>query len=328
MKAQRLLTVASILTVGSLALTACVNNSATSASSSPAAPAASSAAAAGSSAAASTAASTAASAAASGASAAASAGADPKSLVPPDIASAGKIVIGTDATYPPNEYKDPDGNPIGWEIELADAMAAKLGLKTEYVLAKFDNILPGLIGGKYQAGLSSFFDTKEREKQVDMVNYYTAGIEWAAKAGNNIDPNNACGKTLAVQNGTTEALDDAPAKSKACTDAGKPEINILGYDTQDEATAAVLLGRADALSADSPVTEYAVKQSNGKLQTVGDVYDVFLYGIPVQKGSSLGPAMQAALKQLQADGTYASILSKWGVDGGSINDMTINGAQS
>ena len=324
MKAQRLLTVASILTVGSLALSACVNNSTTATSSSSAAPAASSAAA---PAASSAAASTAASAAASGASAAAS-GADPKSLVPPDVASAGKIVIGTDATYPPNEYKDPDGNPIGWEIELADAMAAKLGLKTEYVLAKFDNILPGLIGGKYQAGLSSFFDTKEREKQVDMVNYYTAGIEWAAKAGNNIDPNNACGKTLAVQNGTTEALDDAPAKSKACTDAGKPEINILGYDTQDEATAAVLLGRADALSADSPVTEYAVKQSNGKLQTVGDVYDVFLYGIPVQKGSSLGPALQAALKQLQADGTYASILSKWGVDGGSINDMTINGAQS
>ena len=324
MKAQRLLTVASILTVGSLALSACVNNSTTATSSSAAAAAASSAAA---PAASSAAASTAASAAASGASAAAS-GADPKSLVPPDVASAGKIVIGTDATYPPNEYKDPDGNPIGWEIELADAMAAKLGLKTEYVLAKFDNILPGLIGGKYQAGLSSFFDTKEREKQVDMVNYYTAGIEWAAKAGNNIDPNNACGKTLAVQNGTTEALDDAPAKSKACTDAGKPEINILGYDTQDEATAAVLLGRADALSADSPVTEYAVKQSNGKLQTVGDVYDVFLYGIPVQKGSSLGPALQAALKQLQADGTYASILSKWGVDGGSINDMTINGAQS
>ena len=326
MKAQRLLAVASIVAAGSLALSACVNNSTTSQSSS-AAPAASTVAS-SAAAAASTAASAASSAVASGASAAASSGADPKSLVPPDIAAAGKIVIGTDATYPPNEYKDKDGNPIGWEIELADAIAAKLGLTTEYVLAKFDNILPGLIGGKYQAGLSSFFDTKEREQQVDMVNYYTAGIQWASKAGNNIDPNDACGKTLAVQNGTTEALDDAPAKSKACTDSGKPEINILGYDTQDEATAAVLLGRADALSADSPVTQYAVKQSNGKLQTTGDVYEIFLYGIPVQKGSSLGPAIQAALQQLQADGTYSSILSKWGVEAGAISDMTINGAQS
>lgn len=209
-----------------------------------------------------------------------------------------------------------------------DAVAAKLGLKTEYQQAKFDNILPGLIGGKYALGLSSFFDTKEREKQVDMVNYYTAGIQWASAAGKTVDPNDACGLTLAVQNGTTEALDDAPAKSKACTDAGKPEITILGYDTQDEATAAVTLGRADALSADSPVTQYAVAQSNGKLQIAGDVYDIFLYGMPVPKGSELGAALQAALKELQADGTYTDILTKWGVDGGAITDITINGAQS
>jgi polar amino acid transport system substrate-binding protein len=322
MKAPRLLAVASLLAAGTLTLTACVNNS-TSSETTSAAPAASTAAAsaAASSAPASAAAST-------PASAGASAAADPASLVPADIAAAGKLVIGTDATYPPNEYKDADGNPIGWEIDLANAMAAKLGLKTEYVLAKFDNILPGLIGGKYNLGLSSFFDTKEREQQVDMVNYYTAGIQWASPADKPVNPDDACGLTLAVQNGTTEALDDAPAKSKACTDAGKQEITLLGYDTQDEATAAVLLGRADALSADSPVTQYAVAQSKGKLATAGDVYDIFLYGMPVQKGSTLATALQGALAALQADGTYTDILTKWGVDGGAIPEITVNGAQS
>lgn len=324
MKAARLITTASVLAVGALSLSACVNNSASSESSS-AAPAASSAAA---STAASTAASAAASTAASGAASAAASAATAASLVPADLAAAGTMLIGIDATYPPNEYKDPDGKPIGWEVDLMDAVAAKLGLTTEYQQAKFDNILPGLIGGKYALGLSSFFDTKEREKQVDMVNYYTAGIQWASAAGKTVDPNDACGLTLAVQNGTTEALDDAPAKSKACTDAGKPEISILGYDTQDEATAAVTLGRADALSADSPVTQYAVAQSNGKLQIAGDVYDIFLYGMPVPKGSELGAALQAALKELQADGTYTDILTKWGVEGGAITDITINGAQS
>ncbi|MGO7984245.1 transporter substrate-binding domain-containing protein, partial [Rhizobium johnstonii] len=53
-------------------------------------------------------------------------------LLPESVSKAGKLVIGTDPTYAPNEYKDADGNPIGWEIELADAMAAKLGVKTEY----------------------------------------------------------------------------------------------------------------------------------------------------------------------------------------------------
>ncbi|MBK9741285.1 MAG: ABC transporter substrate-binding protein [Actinobacteria bacterium] len=316
MKATRLLVTASVLAVGALSLSACVNNSTSSETSSAAAPA--------SSAAASAAASTAASAAPSGDAAAVTAA----SLVPADIASTGKLVIGIDATYPPNEYKDADGNPIGWEVDLMNAVAEKLGLSTEYVQAKFDNILPGITGGKYQLGLSSFFDTKEREQQVDMVNYYTAGIQWASAAGKDVDPNNACGLTLAVQNGTTEALDDAPAKSKACTDAGKEEISILGYDTQDEATAAVTLGRADALSADSPVTQYAVAQSKGKLQIAGDVYDIFLYGMPVPQGSAMGTALQAALIELQADGTYSEILSKWGVEGGAITDITINGAQS
>ena len=249
-------------------------------------------------------------------------------LLPEKIAQAGKLVIGTDATYAPNEFKDANGKAIGWEIELADAMAAKLGLTTEYQLAKFDNIIPSITGGKYDLGLSSFFDTKERQKQVDMIDYYTAGIQWAAPAGKKVDPATACGITLAVQNGTTEALDDGPAKSKICTDAGKGEISLLGYDAQDDATAAVSLGRADAMSADSPVTQYAVKQSKGKLELSGDVYSVFLYGMPIAKDNgTLGEALAAALTSLQKDGTYTAILTKWGVEQGAIAAITINGAK-
>lgn len=70
----------------------------------------------------------------------------------------------SDATYAPNEYKDAAGLAIGWEIELADAMTVKLGLTTEYQLAKFDNIIPSITGGKYEVGVSSFFDTVERQK--------------------------------------------------------------------------------------------------------------------------------------------------------------------
>jgi len=247
-------------------------------------------------------------------------------LVPEDVASAGKLVIGTDATYAPNEFKDADGNPTGWEIELADAMAAKLGLTTDYQIAKFDNIIPSITGGKYNLGLSSFFDTKERQQQVDMIDYYTAGIQWASLADKKIDPENACGIKLAVQNGTTEALDDGPAKSDACVAAGKEPIELLGYDTQDDATAAVTLGRADAMSADSPVTQYAVAQSDGKLVTSGEVYSVFLYGMPIAKDSGLGEALQAALQSLMDDGTYTEILSKWGVEQGAIDKIDINGA--
>lgn len=252
-----------------------------------------------------------------------------QALVPAAIAAKGKLVIGSDATYAPNEYKDAAGLPIGWEIELADAMAAKLGLATEYQLAKFDNLIPSITGGKYEVGVSSFFDTVERQKQVDMIDYYTAGIQWATLAGKTIDPQTACGIKLAVQNGTTEALDDGPALSAACVAAGKAPLELLGYDTQDDATAAVTLGRADAMSADSPVTQYAVAQSQGKLATAGAVYSVFLYGMPVAKDSgTLGQALKAALQSLMDDGTYAAILSKWGVQQGAIAKIDINGAKA
>ena len=82
-----------------------------------------------------------------------------------------------------------------------------------------------------------------------------------------------CGKKVAVQSTTTQEVDELPAKSKACTDAGKPAIEILKFDGQDAATNAVVLGQADAMSADSPVTLYAIKQSNGKLEQAGEIVD-------------------------------------------------------
>lgn len=254
---------------------------------------------------------------------------DAAALVPEKIKTAGHFVVGSDLTYAPNEYKDANGNAIGWEIDFLNAVAAKLGLTATYQAATFDTIIPGITGGKYDIGLSSFFDTAEREKVVDMVNYYTAGIQWAAKAGKTIDPNNACGLTIAAQNGTTEILDDLPAKTKACTDAGKPAIKVLGYDTQDDATNAVILGRADGLTADAPVTNYAIKQTGGKLTQAGPEYDKFLYGMPVAKSSgSLKDALQKAIVDIQKDGEYDAIMSKWGVESGKITDITINGAGS
>jgi polar amino acid transport system substrate-binding protein len=251
-----------------------------------------------------------------------------RDLLPAAIADSGKLIVGMDATYPPNEYKDAEGNAIGWEVDLMDAVAAKLGLTTEYQLAKFDNIIPSITGGKYNVGMSSFFDNPERQLQVDLVDYFTAGIQWAQKAGETaVDPDNACGLKVAVQNGTYQALEDVPARSAACVDAGKPAIEILGYDTQDDATAAVALGRAAAMTADSPVTLYAVSKSSGELVTAGDIYEVVFYGMPIAKDSGLGEPLMMAIQSLIDDGTYGEILAEWGVESGAIATAEINGAK-
>lgn len=247
-------------------------------------------------------------------------------LVPADISSTGKLVIGTDAAYPPNEYKDTAGAPIGWGIELSNGIAAKLGLKPEYQIASFDNIIPSITGGKVDMGESSFTDNAEREKQVDFVNYYNAGILWASQVGKKIDPDNACGLTVAVQSNTVEDTDELPAKNEACLAAGKAAIEVLPYDSQEEATNAVVLGKADALSADSPVTLYAISKTGGKLEPAGEAFDVAPYGMTVNKGSELTKAVQAALQSMVDDGSYGKILEAWGVTDGGIKTITINAA--
>lgn len=245
-------------------------------------------------------------------------------LLPDKMKSAGTLNVGMANNYPPNEFKDPNGAPAGWSVDLTNALGQKLGLKVNFDIGTFDNILPAVKAGKDDMGMSSFSDTVEREKQVDFVNYYSAGIQWASSAGRTVDPKNACGLKVAVQATTYEDTHEVPAKSKACTDAGKPAISAFKFDTQDQATNALAVGQVDAMSADSPVTLYAISQTKGKLQTAGDAFEVAPYGMPVAKDSAFKTVLQKALQALIDDGTYQRILSKWGVESGGVKTATVN----
>ncbi|MBW8486239.1 ABC transporter substrate-binding protein [Actinomadura parmotrematis] len=261
-----------------------------------------------------------------------SGGADAKlsALVPAAIKSDGKLVIGTDASYPPNESVDPASQKIvGWDVELAEAIGVKLGLKTEFQNAGFDTIIPGVQSGKYELGVSSFTDNKDREKVVDFVTYYTAGTSWAALKGNpkGVNPDDACGKSIGVQQGTVQ-VDDLTARSKKCTAAGKPAIKQVVRKQQTEVNNDLVAGKVDAMAADSPIVGGAVKKT-GKLDIIGQAYDTAPYGYAVGKNSGqLKEAVQGAVKALIADGTYKKILEKWGVEQGAVTDPAINGAQS
>ncbi|GMA88567.1 ABC transporter substrate-binding protein [Angustibacter aerolatus] len=242
--------------------------------------------------------------------------------------SAKKIVVGTDASYAPSEFLAGDGKTVqGFDVDLFKAVGQKLGVEVEFVPANFDTIITGVQGGKYDVGVSSFTVNSEREQQATMVAYYNAGTQWATAAGNpkKIDPEAACGKKIAVQKGTVQQEDDLPKRQKACTTAGKPKIDVLVYTGQDQATAAVASGKADAMLADSPVAAFAAKQSKGKLETLGDVYDAAPYGYVLPKdGTQFGDAIVKALQSLDQDGTYKSALENWGVEDGAISNFEVN----
>ncbi len=247
------------------------------------------------------------------------------SKLPESIRSAGVIKIGTDATYAPNEFLAGDGKTVqGMDVDVFNAVAAKFGVKTEWQPADFSSIITGVNGKKYDIGISSFTINDERKKQVNMVSYFSAGTQWGTAAGNpkGVDPGNACGKTVAVQTGTVQQTDDLPVRQKKC---GGDEINILSFKDQSQATNAVITGKADAMLADSPVVAYAIKQSGGKLEALGDIYEAAPYGYVVPKAETeFADAIVQALKEVDADGAYKAALEKWGVQQGAISDFAVN----
>lgn len=250
-------------------------------------------------------------------------------LVPADVAADGKIVVGQDQTYPPNEFVDEGGKVVGFDVDLGTAIGQKLGLTMEYQNADFSGILAGLAASKYELAMSSFTVNSEREQTVDMVTYYSAGTSLGVLKGNpaNITPDALCGKNLAVQKGTVQ-VDDATARSETCTKAGKPAINIQQFQAQTDVNLQLTTKRSDAMLADSPVVDYAVKQTDGAVEVVGQPYDTAPYGIALKKGAGQFPqAIQGAVQALISDGTYAKIMAKWNLStAGAIQKSEINPA--
>lgn len=249
--------------------------------------------------------------------------------LPESVASAGKIIVGMDASYAPNEFLGSDGKTIeGMNVDIFNAVAAKFGVEAEYQNATFDTIILGVNAGKYDIGVSSFTINDERKQQVNMVSYFNAGTQWATREGNpdDVDPDNACGLSVAVQSGTVQ-VDDVTARSEACEAAGDEAIDIQQFESQADATAAIASGRVAAGLADSPVMAYAVQQTDGRLELLGDIYDSAPYGIVVQKAQTqFAEAIARAVQALIDEGVYEEALSNWGVEDGAIDDPAVNPA--
>jgi polar amino acid transport system substrate-binding protein len=251
--------------------------------------------------------------------------------VPSKFKSNGRLTVAADATYAPNEFIGSNGHTVvGMDADLAQALAGVMGLNAKVVNASFDTIIPGLQAGKYDLGMSSFTDTKEREKVVDFVTYFLAGTSFYVKA--NGGPTitslaDLCGHSVGVERGTTQA-DDATAQSAKCKSAGKSAVTVHVYPDQNAANLAISSGRAEVGMADSPVAAYIVKQSNGNFKLTGKTYGTAPYGIAIPKNSGLAQPVLDALKHLMSTGAYKAILTKWGIQDGAISNPVINGATS
>lgn len=245
-------------------------------------------------------------------------------LVPAEASSDGVLTAGTNPPFAPFEFKDSEGAVIGVEMDLGAAIASVMGLEFQPVEQDFSLILPSVQAGTVDMGISGFTDTEERRQNFDFVNYMYAGVQWAQQTGDDIDPGQPCGLTVAVQRTTVSETDDVRPKAAECEESGQDPLTVLSYDTSDNAALAVLTGRADALSADSPVSAWAVNRSDDKMELTGDLMMAAPYGFAVNKDSALGPAAAAALQYLIDTGAYHDILAQWGIEDGLIDTAMIN----
>ena len=219
-------------------------------------------------------------------------------LVPSgDLVKDGELSAGMELSYAPAEFYAEDGKtPVGYDIDMTKAIAKTLGLKPNIVSSMFDTIIPS-IGSKYDLGITAMTITEERMQSVDFVSYYRAGSTWAVQKGNpkKLDTSDMCGAKIAVQTGTVQE-EEANTIAKGCEADNKAEV-----------------------------AGYAISQTDGQLEALGDVEGVAKQGIAVKKGNTqLAEAVQKAVQKLMDDGTYMKILKHWGVESGALDKAEIN----
>jgi polar amino acid transport system substrate-binding protein len=254
-----------------------------------------------------------------------------------------KLVICSDMPYPPQEYFDANGNPIGSDIEIGQEIARRLGLTAEIVNSVFDTIIPALTGGKCDIIISAQNINPERLGQVDMIPFFQAGQAFMVQAGNpaNIQTTeDLCGKKIAVESGTTMLdylggtgaflTNGLPA---TCTAAGKPAAEPQPYPKDSDAVAALQAGTVDAYMADLPVViGYADAQPDAFMLAPVPQIAPAMEGISVGKSAdpkiqlhtAIYDAVKTALLSMISDGTYLNILTKYQVQGGAITVDDVN----
>jgi polar amino acid transport system substrate-binding protein len=249
--------------------------------------------------------------------------ATPTVAPPTDLITPGTLTVGSDTTYPPQEYIDPTTNQAtGFDVDLIKAIGQRMGLKVNVVTAKFDTIIDDLANKRYDVVISAITINPDRQKKADFIPYFNAGESLLVQNGNpkNIKGlSDLCGQNVGVQTGTVEQTDLQTA-STACTKAGKPAINMTVLQDQTAVVQLLANQRVVATFQDSPVTDYYNKQHPGQFTVGGSIINAAEEGIAVRKGdTSMFNAIQTVFNQLKADGTYRSIINKWGLTTGAIS---------
>jgi len=259
-----------------------------------------------------------------------------EAMVPSTVKSAGVLKVASNIPYPPFEMwvSGSSGQVTGFDYDLGQALAAKLGLKYDFLNLPFVSLIPALQAGKGDVILAAMVDDKARQQAVSFVDYCNVGSVLLTLKGN---PNSLttldslAGKTVGAQSGTIQAQMLA-ALAKKFQSEGKPTLTVLTFPQDSDALLAVKAGKIVADYVQLPDAQYTAKTAGGgaTYQVVVDPaapsgYAPSIIGAAVVKtNTQMTDCVQKTLQGLIDDGTYTKILTKYGLEGGAVQSAQVN----
>ncbi|MFM0598207.1 ABC transporter substrate-binding protein [Paraburkholderia dilworthii] len=231
--------------------------------------------------------------------------------------------------YPPFEYKDPATDKLmGFDVDLGEALAAKLGVKLEWQETNFDQMMSALTTRRVDVILSGMTDLPARRGTVNFLDYITTGPQFytaKARAGEFPNMDALCGKTVGTSRRTSFPDDIAKWSNEHCVKAGKPAVKVVGTDGSSDARMQLRQNRIDAAVQGGETLPYQNSIEQNAYAPIGQPFLSQYTAIAMAKdNAALNAALTQAFNQLVADGTYQKILAKWGLQQHAVAKAQIN----
>ena len=239
----------------------------------------------------------------------------PRAQTPP-LVEAGKLTWGSAATFPPFEFMK-DDKALGFDVDMMDAITAKMKLQSAMAGMEFKGLIPAILGGRIDAIVSGMYINPERSQVVDFIPYLRIGNQLLVAKGNPTHitgPDDLCGHKIVVPVGTVYEK-EAQAHAADCEKAGKPALAITSLTSTAVGALAIKEGRAEVLIASTPTCAALIKESPDAFETTGPVFEnntLLGIGLPKDKPALKG-VVDTAFKAIVADGVITDLIKKYGL---------------
>jgi polar amino acid transport system substrate-binding protein len=231
------------------------------------------------------------------------------------------LTIGSYTNYPPQEYLNAEGLPVGFDIDLIDAISDHLSVRPEVVSDSFPSLINDLLAKRFDVVISAVSINSELQQQVDFVPYFRGGESLLVAQGNPLQIHtlsDLCGKAVAVSKGSSEQQ-ELLHTSNMCRQAQKSAIIVVIVDQYIDAVHLFQSKRVVAAYEDSSIVDYCIKLYPELFALGGAVIGVTMEGIALRKDDpAMLAALNLALSSLESDGTYRVLINRWGLYRGDV----------